>query len=167
MSKSLIARPRRKGRAGGFTLVDVVLALAVLSVGVLGVVSLLLMLKTRNEAHSTSRHATRACQEVMELVLAEMRANRANLTAGWLHAWNGQEFQPRKVVVLDKDRPDPTSYPAALGRDTTNCGRIDIRDVSDPAHPQSLYEISISIDTTGLTTPPVKSRLVTRRSPIE
>lgn len=165
---------QRAKRTGGFSLVDVVIALAVLAVGVLGVISLLLMLKTRNEAHSTSRHSLRACQEVMELVLAEMKLfhSQGNL-AGWTRKWNEDipGWQPRKVVILDKDRPDATEYqgpnPKVLGREETNCGHVRIEDVSDPALPNSLYEISVWVDTTGLTTPPIKTRLVTRRSPIE
>lgn len=155
----------RKGRrgAGGFTLVDVVFALALIAVAILGIISLMLVLKARNEAHSLTRHATRACQEVMEHILADFKSGHAD-PAG---KWNGKEFQPRKVVALDKDVP---TYQAALTDDTSdghhkyNCGRTFVTDVSDPLFPGTLYEISVSIDTTGLTIPPIQTRLVTRRS---
>ena len=60
-------------RASGFTLVDVMIALMVIAIGVLGMMSLLLLLKARNESFNSTRHAVRACQEVLELSLAESR----------------------------------------------------------------------------------------------
>lgn len=150
---------RGRARRAGFTLVDVVIALAVLAIGVLGVISLLLALKARNESFSTARQATRACQEVMELALAE---SQVMPLASWAAKWDAQTFQPRKVFVLDKDTRDARGI--ARSDADTYVGRVSVRDVSDPALPGTLYEIAVAVDTTGLTPAPIKTSLVTRRS---
>lgn len=146
-------------RAGGFTLVDVMIALAVLAVAILGVVSLMLALKARNESYSTSRHAVRACQEVLELALAE---SQVYPLPQWAARWNGQVFQPRKVFVLDKGARDTRLIGENDAR--TYVGRISVADVSSEEHPGTLYEIAVAVDTTGLTPSPIKTSLVTRRS---
>lgn len=147
-------------RAGGFTLVDVMIALAVIAVGVLGMMSLLLVLRSRNESFNTTRHAVRACQEVLELSLNEIQILS---TPAWLAKWSNASFIPRKVFSLDKkerytgpavgDQTDLTYY----------AGRVRVTDVSDPAAPGSLFEIVVAVDTTGLTPSPIKTSLVTRR----
>jgi len=148
-------------RARGFTLVDVMIALVVIAIGVLGMLSLLLALKSRNESFNTTRHAVRACQEVLELSLAE---SQVLSTTAWLAKWNNAAFIPRKVFSLDKgvrytgpavgNANDPAYY----------AGSVKVTDVSDPAAPGSLFEISVAVDTTGLTPSPIKTSLVTRRS---
>lgn len=161
-------RIRKGQKAGGFSLVDVIFALTIVTIAILGVISLMMALRARNDAQSTSRHATQACQEVMEHVLADIRAN----TPGWFGKWNNKVFQPKKVVSVDKEKPPgyvekPFNQGADEESNVYNCGRVLISDISDPAKPKTLYEISVSIDTTGLTQPPIKSRLVTRRSPLK
>ena len=149
-------------RASGFTLVDVMIALAVIAIGVLGMISLLLVLKSRNESFNTSRHAVRACQEVLEVSLAE---SQVMSTSAWIDKWNNAAFLPRKVFSLDKN----TRYTGAAVGDKKDlayyAGSVKVRDVSDPAKPGSLYEISVAVDTTGLTTSPIRTSLVTRRCP--
>ena len=154
--KSLrIGRPRR---TSGFSLLDVMLALAVLAVAILGVFSLLLALRTRNDSFSAGRHAVRACQEVLELALAD---SQVRPLGDWAAFWDRQVFQPRKVFVLDKGTRD--GRPIAAGDPATYVGRVSVRDVSDPERPGTLWEIAVGVDTTGLTVPPIKSSLVTRR----
>jgi Tfp pilus assembly protein PilV len=152
-------RPGRSRSASGFSLVDVVIALSVLSIGILGVISLMIALKARNETFNTSRHAVRACQEVMELALAE---SQVMTLPAWANKWDRQTFQPRKVFALDKVKSDATT--PGLADANTYVGRVSVRDVSDPALPGSLYEIAVAVDTTGLTPEPIKTSLVTRRS---
>jgi hypothetical protein len=133
------------------------LALMVLAVAVLGVISLLLVLRSRNESSASARHATRACQEMMELVLGQSHVKTMPQLAAF---WNVQTFKPKKVFLAEKDVYNPT--PA--GEDIGACGRVNIRDISDAEHPGSLWEIAVWVDTTGLTTSPIKTSLVTRRS---
>lgn len=147
---------KRQRRSAGFSLVDVVIALAVLAVAVLGVFSLIVALKARNESHAGSRHATRACQEVLELALAE---SQVLPLATWAAKWNGQDFQPRKLFVADKDRRDPK-----IDDGQNRVGLVTVRDVSEEAFPGTIYEISVAVDSTGLTPSPIKTSLVTRRS---
>jgi type II secretory pathway pseudopilin PulG len=145
--------------ASGFTLVDVVIALAVVIIGILGVISLLLVLRSRNESLNTSRHAVRACQEMMEVVMTDKMLYPHDV---WVCLWNDHRFQPRKVFVLDKESRDARLI--ATDDPATYVGRVVIRDVSDPEMPDSLDEVAVSVDTTGLTPSPVKASLVTRRS---
>ena len=149
-------------RASGFTLVDVMIALMVIAIGVLGMMSLLLLLKARNESFNSTRHAVRACQEVLELSLAE---SRVLSTTAWFNKWNDAAFMPRKVFSLDKG----VRYTGPeVGDDKSRTylvGRVKVKDVSDPAAPGSLFEIAVSVDTTGLTPSPIKTSLVTRRCP--
>ena len=160
MSDRVSALRARPGRTGGFTLVDVVIALSVIAIGILGVVSLLLALKARNESLSTSRHAVLACQEMLEVVLTDKLVLPHDQ---WVSTWNKFDFQPRKLFVLDKLKRD--SIGAAAKNDfSTYGGKIRITDVSDPELPDSMDEIAVSVDTTGLTPTPVKFSLVTRRS---
>jgi len=143
----------------GFTLVDVVIALAVIIIGILGVISLLLALQSRNESLNTSRHAVRACQEMMEVVMTDKMLYPHDV---WVDLWNDQRFQPRKVFVLDKGARDPRNI--AVDDPATYVGVVTIRDVSDPEMPDSVDEIAVAVDTTGLTPSPIKASLVTRRS---
>jgi len=80
----------------------------------------------------------------------------------WVGLWDDHPFQPRKVFVLDKEKRDPRAV--ALDDPDTYVGRVRIRNVSDPEMPDTVDEIAVSIDTTGLTPEPVKVSLVTRRS---
>lgn len=168
----------RKG-AGGFSLVDLVFALAIVAVAILGIISMMLAIKARNESHSAARVALRACQEYMELILATQKAgiidpatNQAKHfdAAGeplWIKTFHDLPFQPLKLVKFDKKidpAPEKDQYIDTVGANPYNCGRAFIKDISDPASPKTLYEISVWIDTTGLTEPPIKTRLVTRRS---
>jgi type II secretory pathway pseudopilin PulG len=147
-------------RTGGFTLVDVVIALAVMVVAVLGIISLLLALQSRNESFNTSRHAVRACQEVMELAITEMQVLPLSV---WVDKWGKATFVPRKVFILDKkDRAE--KGPAGGTRKLHYAGTVSVRDVSEPEQPESLFEIAVAVDTTGLTSEPIKTSLVTRRS---
>lgn len=150
---------RRPRRTAGFSLVDVMFALAVLAVGLLGVMSLLLALRARNESSSQARLATRACQEVMELALSQ---SYVRPLPQWAAFWNVQRFQPRKLLVLDKERLDPRNI--AQDDLRTYVGGVSVRDVSEATHPGTLYEIAVWVDTTGLTPKPIQARLVTRRS---
>jgi Tfp pilus assembly protein PilV len=150
---------RVRSRAAGFSLIDVMMALSVLAVAILGVVSLLLALRARNESSSQARLATRACQEVMELALSQ---SHVMPLPQWAAYWNVQRFQPRKLFVLDKGLRDGRAIAAEDLR--TYAGRIAVRDVSDVEHPGTLWEIAVWVDTTGLTASPIKARLVTRRS---
>ena len=159
MSDSVIGRVGPPRKTGGFTLVDVVIALAVIVIGILGVMSLLLGLQSRNESLNTSRHAVRACQEMLEVVMTDKMLYPHDV---WVGLWNNQTFQPRKVFVLDKEKRDPRNV--WTNDPDTYVGRVVIRDVSDPEMPESVDEIAVSIDTTGLTTAPIKTSLVTRRS---
>src|SRR5687767_1415381 len=94
-----IVRVGRPRATSGFSLVDIVIALAVIAIAILGVMSLLIALKSRNETFNTSRHAVRACQEVLELALAE---SQVMPMTEWAAKWNASTFEPRKVFVLDK-----------------------------------------------------------------
>jgi len=148
-------------RASGFSLVDVMIALAVIAIGVLGMMSLLLVLRSRNESFNTTRHAVRACQEVLELSLNEIQILS---TPAWLAKWSNASFIPRKIFSLDKG----VRYTGAAVGDKTDlayyAGSVRVTDVSDPASPGTLFEISVAVDTTGLTPSPIKTSLVTRRS---
>ena len=160
MSEGVGCLPVRvRPRTAGFSLIDVMLALSVLAVAILGIVSLLLALRTRNESSSHARLATRACQEVMELALSQ---SHVMPLPQWAAFWNVQRFQPRKVFVLDKGFRDGRGIGVEDLR--TYAGRVSVRDVSDAEHPETLWEIAVWVDTTGLTPSPIKTRLVTRRS---
>ena len=159
-----------RGRAG-LTLVEIAIAGAVLSIAVIGSFGLITAVQSHNQSYSDSRLATKACQEVMELVLLDIK-NFAN-PADWMDKWNhlddvyhdGRFFTPR-LHEPDADR-------------LYQLGKVEIRDISAgvtlPNHAPTpppgpyLYEVSVRVegkDRRGnqVTLRPLSVTLISRRS---
>lgn len=159
-----------RGQAG-LTLIEIAIAGAVLGIAVIGSFSLVTAVQSHNQSFSDSRNATKACQEVMELVLVDSH-NYSNL-ATWANKWN-----TLGTVVHDGGFFTPRLHPIdPQGR--YELGRVQIRDISDtvtlpnhsPAPPAGpyLYEVTVTVqgkDRTGapVTLRPLSVSLVSRRS---
>lgn len=159
-----------RGRAG-LTLVEIAVASVVFSIAVIGSFSLITAVQSHNQSFEDSRLATKACQEVMELVLLDSH-NYANL-ASWADKWNHLG-----TVVQDGGFFTPRLHPIdPMGN--FELGRVQVRDISGtvvlpnhsptpPAGPY-LYEVTVTVqgkDRSGapVTLRPLSVSLVSRRS---
>ena len=87
--------------------------------------------------------------------------------------WNNRRFQPLKIVKADFDVRDERAgrvTPEFVGRERTNVGRVTVVDISEEDTPNTLYEITVAVDTgdtpdgASITPQRVRTQLVTRRS---
>ncbi len=125
-------------RRGGFTLIEIVVALMILAIALVGLVSLILAVQTHNQSFSDARMSHKACQEVMELLLGMQYSS--------MRAQNGVRF-----IV-------PVLHP------TRQIGRVTLRDVSPPADPTTITEIEVSVNTQGVGLKPLNVSIVSRRT---
>lgn len=164
-----MGRRTDRGEAG-LTLLEILISSVVLVIAILGSFSLIVSVQTHNQSFSDSRLATKACQEVMEMVLADSHAT-PNL-ATWVNKWNtigtqndGGFFVPRLHVADSAGNYE-------LGRvritDISSTVTIPNHSTSPPAGPY-LYEIAVSVNGKArngsqVTLKPLSVLFVSRRS---
>jgi type II secretory pathway pseudopilin PulG len=127
----------RRGR-GGFSLIDLMVAMVILAVALVGVIGLILAVQTHNQSFSDSRLAYKASQEVMEQLL------RLQYTT--MRAQNGIRFEVPNI------------------HQTAQIGVVRIRDAGPPLDPTSITEIEVIVDTQGVGLKPLRTSLVSRRT---
>lgn len=128
------------GTRGGFSLLEVILAMVVLAIALLGVMGVLLVTHQHNTSSSESSLAHKACQEVMEQLRA--MSYDAMLTQ------NNLDFVARKL------------HP------TQPIGVVEVSDVSPAGDPDTKAEMRVRIRTQPgqVTRAPVNVELVSWRS---
>jgi uncharacterized protein (TIGR02598 family) len=108
------------GRAeGGFSLLEVMIAMAVLAIAMAGILGLLLVTHQHNQSASETTMAYKACQEVMEQL--------QGMTYDEVLAQNGVTFAAKKL------HPDQ------------QIGLITVTDASPPGDPDTKAEIRVSV----------------------
>ncbi|GEM_PF-2887031 len=124
----------------GFTLLEVVIALGVIAVALMGSLSLLLLTHRHNTSTNETATAYKACQEMMEKL--------RTMTYDQVKAQNGVGFVATKL------------HP------TQPVGSVAVTDVSPAGDPDTLVQVVVSIVTPpgGITLRPVNARLVSWRT---
>jgi len=146
----------KKGATGGFTLLELMIALAVLAVGILGGFSTVLVVRRHNQATADLRHAYRACQQMMDLVLTRKGpadSQGASTSEQWKANWDGRLWEAVK---------DGSSH---LMPPEWRYGTVRVEPVSnpDPAEPALpfLYKVTVSLKGQSATLQPLNVELVT------
>jgi Tfp pilus assembly protein PilV len=129
------------------TLLEIMIAMVVLAIALMGLLSLVLVTQSFNQSAADANVANKACQEVMEQVLATSITN--------ITSWHDSTFIAKVL------------HPSAA------VGRVLVESV-DPEAPNTLaaggkmYRVTVSIDTSApglkVTQRPVKVALVTWRA---
>lgn len=135
-----MADSRARRRQGGFSLLETVIALGVISISLTGVLGLLLLTHRHNTSTSETAVAYKACQEMMEKL--------RTLSYDQVKAQNGVTFVAVKL------------HP------TAPLGAIAVSDVSVPGDPDTLIRVDVSIVTQPgqVTLRPVNARLISWRT---
>lgn len=116
----MTARWRWNGRrCGGFTLFEVMIALLVLSIGLLGLAALQTVALRTGQAADMRTRATHAAVDMLE----RMRANPAGVAAGDYDLIRGHT--PRRGVTSATARADLAAWHAALARLPDGLGAIE------------------------------------------
>lgn len=120
------ARRRRLSHSSrrGLTLLELMIAMSILAVALLGGVALILALQTHNQSFSDARVAYKACQDQMEYLL---------------HRPYDQMWQ--EAGLNDKKFPVPELHPTAL------VGFVRLRDVFPATDPGKVTEIEVGVNT--------------------
>lgn len=141
----------KKSCQRGTTLLEVIIAFMVLSLAIVGTLSLVLVIETHNSARTEANHAYKACQDVMEQLL----------TFGWptMVAQNNITF----IVP-------PVNQQEAIGNITiTNINPNNIDD-ADPANDttgavaNTMVRITVRVQTTTVGRRPIDVQLVSWRA---
>lgn len=125
---------------GGFSLLEIMIAMIILAVAMLGVLSLLLVTHQHNQSTSETALAYKSCQEIMEQL--------QGMNYDDMLAQNGVTFVAKK---LHKDLP---------------IGIIEVTDASPAGDPDTKAEVRVRIQTQPgqITQQPLNVELVTWRS---
>ncbi len=125
---------------GGFSLLEIMIAMVVLAVAMFGVLGLLLVTHQHNQSTSESAHAYKSCQEIMEQLQA--------MSYDDMLGQNGVTFVAKK---LHPNLP---------------IGVIEIADASPVEYPDSKSEVRVRIQTQPgqITKQAINVEIVTWRS---
>ena len=145
-----------KSATRGFTLLELMIALAVLATGILGGFSTVLMIRRHNQSTADLRHAYRACQQMMDLVLTRngpLSTDGAGTPDQWASNWNGKRWEAVK---------DGGSH---LMPADWRYGSVQVEAVPnpDPAEPPLpfMYKVTVSLQGQSRTLQPMNVELVT------
>ncbi len=125
-------------KRGGFSLLEVVMALGVLAVSFFGVISLLALLQSQNQTQHESRWAYKACQKALEWALELDFATYVPAGGGGLvdPLWSDPSTPGAPRFFANVTDP----YIERLFRDKPHEGLFIIRDVSNEPDPSAIGE---------------------------
>jgi prepilin-type N-terminal cleavage/methylation domain-containing protein len=156
-----IAAAARRDR--GFTLVEIMIALAILAIALTGVVALFMRTQRHNQIISEGRSNLKAAQEVMEVVISDVKRKQASGASpnwsAWMTAWNAAGggttayFGIKNPIFIDGNQVDFRSLvraadTLAMHKDLEGFqAKVEIVDRSTgiAAAPFSLFEIRVRV----------------------
>ena len=140
-----IEAKRRKARQGGFSMLELLVALLVTSVGVLGIAGL----TTLNAQHRRSAAAHAEAVRLAEDIIERIRANPAGLQAGSYavsgDAVGGSDCHAGQCAAAEMAAFDLAQWRCALGASTTD------QDCRGPLHATGTVATDISAGSVRIT----------------
>lgn len=155
---------RRISRRRGFSLLEVLIAMIVLTIAFLGMLGLLALLQSHNQTQHEVRWAYKGCEKAMEYLLSLQYSELLKPE----YADPSLPGAPFFVVLVS----DPL-LPQRLRRDVPHVGTFLVRDVSSstvvppgkpPPGPGSLVEITVRVRSSASMPRPLDVELTTRRA---
>jgi prepilin-type N-terminal cleavage/methylation domain-containing protein len=156
-----IAAAARRDR--GFTLVEIMISLAILAIALTGVVALFLRTQRHNQIIAEGRSNLKAAQEVMEIVISDIKRKQSSGTSpdwsAWMSAWNAAGggttayFGIKNHIIIDGNQVDFRAGVRAADTLTMHKdlegyqAKVEIvdRSTSIGAAPFSLFEIRVLV----------------------
>jgi prepilin-type N-terminal cleavage/methylation domain-containing protein len=139
-----------KSERGGFSLLEIVLAMALLAIGALVTLTVLMSTARNNETGKVLAIANKSCQDMTEVLMSMPYADLANLVA-----WSQSSGRPLTFAVNAAGFPKQSDG-------TSVRGTYSLVDISDrygfAANSNKIWEITVRIDHQN-----IHSAIVTRR----
>ena len=146
----------KKVATRGFTILELMIALAVLAIGLLGGFSTVLAIRSHNQGTADLRYAYRACQQMMDLVLTRkgpVSGAAANTPEEWAANWDNKKWD----AVKDDGK---FLMPSDWRYGTVRIEPVPNPDPAEPALP-FMYRVTVSLRGQSATLRPVNVELVT------
>lgn len=155
------ARRRTATARAGFTLLEIMVALAIFAIAMMGVVALFMTIFRHNQSTADTRLLYKAAEEVMEIVMTshEQKLLEQNPDwAGWVGSWNYET----DVNVKQKYRPTLDHKDVHPFLDT-----VKVTDITPGGYAAySLLQIEVTVRSTSRLDPdPQKAKLATTLNP--
>jgi hypothetical protein len=129
--------------AAGMTLTEVMLSLGILAITMTGIMGLIVSVSRHNQSFSDSRHAYKACQEVMAVVINSFEQERKKSPPLWT-AWRTDWNLEQNVDIRTKYRGGLLHKDSYIFRDFVAVRDIGVT-LTPPAPANSLLEIEVMI----------------------